>query len=176
VGTYFLRSERLGFRPWTVADSELAVGLWCDTAVTRWFGGPYDEEWAGGRLAEEIACMKENGFQYWPIFLLAGGDHVGCCGLHPRQPEAGVCGFGFHLRSDHWGRGYATEAARAAIGYAFEVLQVRALFAGHHPRNRASKRVLEKLGFRYTHDELYPPTGLEHHSYLLAAGVPSRAD
>jgi ribosomal-protein-alanine N-acetyltransferase len=170
VESYFLRTESLGFRTWAATDRDLAVGLWCDRAVTRWFGGPYDEQWASRRLAAEIACMEENGYQYWPIFLLADGEHIGACGMRPRDPEARINGFGFHLRPRHWGRGYATEAARAAIRYAFEELDVRALFAGHHPQNRASPRVLEKLGFRYTHDELYPPTGLQHHSYLLAAG------
>ncbi len=169
MDSYFLRSRRLGFRTWTAADRDLAVGLWCDPAVTRLFGGPYDEEWAARRLADEIACLAKHGYQYWPIFQLTGGEHVGCCGLRPRDPAARVSGFGFHLRRDQWGRGFATEAARTAIRYAFEVLEARALFAGHHPENRASRRVLEKLGFRYTHDELYPPTGLRHHSYLLTA-------
>jgi len=41
------------------------------------------------------------------------------------------------------------------------------LFAGHHPENHASRRILSKLGFRLTHEEFYPPTGLLHPSYLL---------
>jgi RimJ/RimL family protein N-acetyltransferase len=53
--------------------------------------------------------------------------------------------------------------------YAFHTLGVKALFAGHNPGNTASRRVLEKLGFRYTHDEYYPPTGLKHPSYILTA-------
>jgi hypothetical protein len=44
---------------------------------------------------------------------------------------------------------------------------VRALFAGHNPANQASRELLARLGFRYTHDELYPPTGLMHPSYRL---------
>jgi RimJ/RimL family protein N-acetyltransferase len=55
------------------------------------------------------------------------------------------------------------------IEYAFNILGVKALFAGHSPANEASRRLLEKLGFRYTHDEYYPPTGLNHPSYLLAS-------
>ena len=167
--TFFLRSERLGFRTWVADDLELAVRLWCDPAVTRLFGGPYDTAWAAARLAREIAIQEESGYQYWPIFRLADGDHVGVCGMRPRDPAARINGFGFHLRPEHWGCGYATEASRVAIRYAFEVLGVRALFAGHHPENQVSRRVLHKLGFRYTHDELYPPTGLQHHSYLLEA-------
>ena len=55
------------------------------------------------------------------------------------------------------------------MGYAFNTLGVKGLFAGHNPGNAASRRVLEKLGFRYTHDEYYPPTGLNHPSYLLTS-------
>lgn len=99
-------------------------------------------------------------------------QHLGCCGLRPYRVEEGVYELGFHLRPEHWGQGYASEAARAAIGYAFDSLGARALFAGHHPRNTASSRLLAKLGFRYTHDEFYPPTGLEHPSYLLESPLP----
>lgn len=170
----FLRTPRLGFRTWTAADRDLAIGLWCDPAVTRWFGGPYDEEWAVRRLESEIVCFEQNGYQYWPIFSLADGKHVGCCGMRPRDPAARVNGFGFHLRREHWGRGYATEAGRTTIRHAFDVLGVRALFAGHHPKNDVSKGVLAKLGFSYTHDEPYPPTGLQHHSYRLESAEGGR--
>jgi RimJ/RimL family protein N-acetyltransferase len=113
--------------------------------------------------------MEASGYQYWPVFRLDNGEHVGCCGMRPRNPVARVNSFGFHIRRDQWGRGYATEASLAVIHYAFEVLAVRALFAGHHPKNQASGHVLDKLGFHYTHDELYPPTGLQHRSYRLEA-------
>jgi RimJ/RimL family protein N-acetyltransferase len=59
--------------------------------------------------------------------------------------------------------------------YAFRALGVKALFAGHNPGNTASRRVLEKLGFRYTHDAYYPPTGLNHPSYLLTPEEFARA-
>ena len=66
-----------------------------------------------------------------------------------------------------WGQGYAIEAARGIIKYAFQVLGVEGLFAGHNPKNIASKNLLEKLGFQYTHDEFYKQTGLNHPSYLM---------
>src|SRR5437763_1346679 len=46
-------------------------------------------------------------------------------------------------------------------------LGAEGLFAGHHPEHGASRAVLERLGFRFTHEEVYPPTGLRHPSYLL---------
>jgi RimJ/RimL family protein N-acetyltransferase len=76
---------------------------------------------------------------------------------------------GFYIRSNHWRKGYASEAARAVMDYAFESLKVAGLFAGHNPKNFGSRNLLIKLGFKYTHDEFYEPTGLEHPSYLLKA-------
>ena len=55
------------------------------------------------------------------------------------------------------------------IRHAFERLGIRGLFARHHPHNRGSGRILPKLGFRYTHEERMPQTGLDHPCYLLRA-------
>jgi RimJ/RimL family protein N-acetyltransferase len=167
---YFLQSERLGFRTWSEADIGLAMGLWGDPEVTKLIGGPFSREQVQERLSREMATMQSHGIQYWPIFLLATGEYAGCCGLRPYKSEEGIYEVGVHLRKAFWGQEYAPEAAQAVMRYAFHTLGVKALFAGHNPGNTASRRVLEKLGFRYTHDEYYPPTGLNHPSYLLTAG------
>ena len=165
---YFLRTQRLGFRTWTAADLDLAFGLWGDADVTRLIGGPFSRERVQQRLAQEIANQAAHGLQYWPMFLPANDEHVGCCGLRPYPSELRVYELGFHLRRIYWGQGLAVEAARAVIEYALTTLGAAGLFAGHHPANEASRRVLIKLGFHYTHDEFYPPTGLNHPSYWLA--------
>jgi len=164
---YFLTSERLGFRCWTEKDFPLAMAVWGDAEVTALIGGPFTAEAVQARLTREIACMREHGFQYWPVFLLDGDRHVGCAGLKPYGKQERVHELGFHLRPDFWGQGLATEAARAIIGYGFGTLGAEALFAGHHPLNEASRRVLLKLGFIYRGTELYPPTGLMHPIYRL---------
>jgi RimJ/RimL family protein N-acetyltransferase len=165
--SWFLKTERLGFRVWTENDFELAWALWGDARVTRLIGGPFSAARVRERLDEEIARMRTAGVQYWPIFRLADGAHVGCCGLRPYSAEARVLELGFHLRFEHWGHGYASESAREVIRYAFGSLHCTSLFAGHHPENTDSARLLERLGFRATHDELYAPTGLMHHCYAL---------
>ena len=119
------------------------------------------------RLDREIATMAKQGVQYWPVFLLSDHDFVGCAGLRPYKLEDGIYELGFHLCVAHWHKGLAEEAARAVIAYAFNSIGAKSLFAGHHPGNVTSRRVLEKLGFRFTHEELYPPTGLNHPSYML---------
>jgi ribosomal-protein-alanine N-acetyltransferase len=163
--TPFLTTRRLGFRVWADDDLELAVRLWGDPDVARLIraGGPPPLDEIAARLAREIASQRDHGMQYWPIFLLGDGAHVGCAGLRPYQP--GVPELGVHLRRAHWGQGIAAEASTAVLEYAFETFGATAVFAGHHPANTASRALLDKLGFRYTHDELYPPTGLLHPSY-----------
>ena len=172
---YFLRSKRLGFRVWTSQDFDLALGLWGDPRVTRLIDarGHLDQDQVRDRLAREMATAESHGVQYWPIFLLENDAHVGCCGLRPYQPatqaSAGTREIGFHLRPQYWRQGLAAEAALAVLDHAFNRLGAASVFAGHHPENAASRRLLTKIGFTYTHHEFYPPTGLDHPSYLLTA-------
>jgi [ribosomal protein S5]-alanine N-acetyltransferase len=179
---YVLTSARLGFRCWSPGDLPLALALWGDPEVTRFIGGPLPPDSAKQRLRAEIESMAAHGVQYWPVFLLAGGTYVGCAGLRPYRLEDRIYELGFHLLPQFWGQGFATEAGAAVVTFGFEALGAAALFAGHHPANATSRRVLTKLGFRFTHAELYPPTGLNHPSYLLtrseytaAANGPARA-
>lgn len=164
---YFLQSRRLGFRTWSSADLAVAQRLWGDPEVTQLVGGPFSDDAIRGRLDQEIATQRDHGVQYWPVFLLASGENIGCCGLRPYRSEEGVFELGVHIRRAHWSQGFALEACAAVMPHAFVALQIKALFAGHHPANEGSRRLLTRLGFRYTHDEIYPPTGLQHPSYRL---------
>jgi RimJ/RimL family protein N-acetyltransferase len=168
---YFVKTDRLGFRLWRQDDLGIAQGLWGDYRVTRLIDarGKLSKVQVQERLAKEIACQREHGVQYWPIFLLESDEHLGCCGLRPYDLSRRIYEIGFHIRSNHWRRGYAYKAASAVIGHAFNHLKATALFAGHHPKNERSRSLLEKLGFQYIRDEYYPPTGLDHPSYLLTA-------
>jgi ribosomal-protein-alanine N-acetyltransferase len=129
-------------------------------------GGPFTPAQVAERLRKEVATLDQHGVQYWPIFLRDAGEHVGCRGLQPRDPGEGVWELGFQLCRVFWGRGLAREAAEAVISYPFTTLGTRALYAGHHPGNDASRRLRQGVGFRYTHDEFYPPTGQVEPCYL----------
>ena len=161
-------TKRLEFRCWTPDDLILAVSLWGDPQVTALIGGPFPAEVVENRLSSEMSFMQEHQVQYWPIFLLENGEHAGCAGLRPYDVGQHVYELGVHLRPKFWGQGLAVEAGEAVIDYGFGPMNASAIFAGHHPRNEMSRRFLLKLGFTYTHDELYPPTGLNHPSYRLS--------
>jgi [ribosomal protein S5]-alanine N-acetyltransferase len=164
---YFLATERLGFGHWNGDDLVLATTLWGDPRVSVWIGGPFTAEQVKARLDREIELLLNCKVQYWPVFLLKDGQLAGCAGLRPYGTGEHVLELGFHFRPEYWGQGLAHEAAQGVIAFAFEALEVEGLFAGHHPENAASERLLRKLGFRYTHQEIYPPTGLLNPSYLL---------
>ena len=166
---YFLASRRLGFRLWHQEDLALAIALWGDFEVTKLFDGrgPLSDAQVEERLHKEISQQVKHGVQYWPIFNLNSRRHVGCAGLRPYHDEEKILEIGFHIRSDCWRKGYAHEAARAVIDYAFRTKRADSLFAGHNPNNTASGNLLAKLGFKFTHYEYYAPTGLQHPSYLF---------
>jgi len=164
---YFLITDRLGFSHWNEGDLALAKTLWGDPKVSSFIGGPFTPDEVRARLNREIEMMIDYKVQYWPVFSLQNNELVGCAGLRPYGNDKHVFEMGVHLRSEYWSQGFAQEAARAVIGFAFETLAIKSIFAGHHPANEASERFLNRLGFRFTHEELYPPTGLNHPSYLL---------
>lgn len=165
---FFLQSARLGFRHWTLDDLPMAQSLWGNPEVSRFIHakGTYSPEEVSARLEREMDTQRRFGIQYWPVFLLTSGVFVGCCGLRPYEKRPGILELGVHLLPDFWRQGLAQEASRRVIDHAFEILNADALFAGHNPGNTASRDLLTRLGFEYTHDEFYPPTGLQHPSYL----------
>ena len=177
MGEYFLQSLRFGFRCWRDVDLPLAINLWCDPAVTRYIAARgYTEHDVRIRLQNEIDAQRRYRMQYWPIFLLATGEHIGCCGLRPRENQPEIPELGVHVVPRHWQQGYAFEAASRVIAHAFTLDGVRALFAGHNPDNAASRRLLSRLGFVHTGDQFYAPTGLQHPSYLLTRPTHGGAD
>ena len=164
---YFMKTERLGFSKWSDEDKNLALLLWGNPQVTHFISatGRFEVEDIEKRLRLEIENEKKFQIQYWPLFHLESGELVGCCGFRPYKE--GWLEMGFHLRPEFWKKGYGYEAARAAIDYVFTNTSIEGLFAGHHPNNESSKKLINKLGFTYAFDNLYLPTGLYHPSYEM---------
>lgn len=168
IQNYFLTTARLGFRWWTPEDFPIAFALWGDIKVSRLLSKePWAEADVRRMLNADIENAKLSGVQYWPIFKLEDNENIGCCGLRPYLPDEMIYLFGCHLRTIHWGKGFASEAAKAIVDYAFSELKANGLFTGHHPDNIASAKALRKLGFEKIEPQLYEPTGLIHPNYIL---------
>lgn len=166
---YFMETERIAFSVWTEDDKELAKSLWGNPDVAQYIcaRGVFTNEEIERRLNLEIENYEQYKIQYFPIFERKTSKFVGCCGLRPFEGQTDSLEIGFHLKKEFWRQGLAFEAASAAISYAFDTLHAKELHAGHNPHNVASAAVLKKLGFQYTGDLFYEPTGLNHPSYII---------
>lgn len=164
---YFLLTKRLGFRTWSQQDYPLAAALWQDSDVTRYLSGVYSDQQVQERLDLEKHHQATYGFQYWPIFTLDQGRHVGCAGLRPFHNQIRTWELGVHIHRVFWGSAMGEEAARGVIGYAFHTLQAQTLVAGHNPANNNSRQLILKLGFHFTHEEPWGPRQQLHPMYAL---------
>ncbi|MGI4854974.1 MAG: GNAT family N-acetyltransferase [Janthinobacterium lividum] len=165
--SYFLTTQRLGFRRWTAEDLPLAQSLWTDAEVMGHMGGPMSNDAAAERLALEIRNQRMFGFQYWLIFSLESGAHAGCSGLRRFHDQPNVLEVGVHLARPFWSGRVGEEAARAVIAYAWQNTDAQALVAGHGPDNVHSKALVGRLGFAYTHHEPWGPHSAQHPYYRL---------
>jgi len=129
-------TARLLIRPEQPGDEEACVALWTDPAVTRYVGGPRDPE-------AVRRAFREGHDRAWTAVVRATGRLVGEVFLLDKKVEGrGEEELNYYFASDAWGRGYATEAAAVVAGK-------KRLVALIHPENAASRRVAEKLGFRF---------------------------
>jgi RimJ/RimL family protein N-acetyltransferase len=139
-----LRTARLVLRAPRPSDAEAIARLANDRRVaanTARIPHPYGLDDAEQFIA---AVNRRNGDAAFLIAL--DGAPIGICGTSSSDDEPEI---GYWLGVPYWGQGYATEAARAVIDYAFGTLQYPALQAGARVNNPASRRVLEKCGFQW---------------------------
>src|SRR5262249_25959374 len=135
-----------------LADAEAAFAIYGDAEVWRYMGGgegDADVERSRARIGRFIErCGDRPGFGMWAVAEKTTGEVVGAVELVALDggPEIEL---GYHLSRRHWGRGFATEVARGAVRYGFEVLGLRRIVGVVYPENLASRRVLEKCGMVY---------------------------
>ncbi|MCP2164036.1 GNAT family N-acetyltransferase [Goodfellowiella coeruleoviolacea] len=167
----FLETDRLVLRRFTEDDLDNLVELDSDPEVMRYLSGgrPTPRE----VVRDEILPLyfryyaRFAGFGFWAAADRSTGTFLGWFELRPPE-DGGVdeVELGYRLRRAAWGRGYATEGARALVHKAFAELGVRRVFATTMAVNAASRRVMEKAGLRfvrnYREDWPEPIPGAEH--------------
>jgi len=143
-----IETPRLALRRWTYADRDAFRAMVSDPDLMRHLHDsvPLTPAQADDALRETIERYQE-GFSDWAIVRLDDGLILGECGL-TRLPEFDEIEIGYMLAPQHWGQGYAFEAATAVTRYAFEQLKLDRLIALTRPENERSIRVLEKLGMQ----------------------------
>lgn len=170
-----LRSERLALRPCGFEDVPALHALWTDPEVRRWLWDDVAIPEASARevVRESLASFAERGFGQWAIADRDGGPLFGAVGL--RRFEGGrEIELLYALHPSRQGAGLATEAARAVLEHGFRTLSLPRIAARVDTPNRASVRLLERLGLRFEGERLVEgrPTlhyALARDEYLRAA-------
>lgn len=156
-----LHTDRLILRPFADADAARTAALAGEESVARMATAipyPYPPEVAEGWILTHPHGRRR--LSDFPFAIDRPGDGlIGAVGLHCTG-VAGEYELGYWIGRPYWGQGYATEAARAAVGWAQSDLRAHTLKAGHFADNPASGRVLAKLGFT--------PTGAVENRFSLA--------
>ncbi|MGH7715201.1 MAG: GNAT family N-acetyltransferase [Vulcanimicrobiaceae bacterium] len=150
-------TERLcGVKP-TMADFPQFRTLDTSPSVQRFlFGRVCTVEESQERLEKFIRHWDDHRFGEW-VFRLRTGEFVGTCGLfYDLIDDAEVVALGYVLDEPYWGHGYATEMARASMRVAFDDMEVAEVYGVIDPVNAPSRRVLEKNGFSFVKDFVYP--------------------
>jgi RimJ/RimL family protein N-acetyltransferase len=148
-----LTTERLVLRQWRPADREPFAALNGDPEVMRYFPATMTRE-ESDALADRIeAAIEQQGWGLWAVEVAGEHPFIGFTGLNRPAFDAHftpAVEIGWRLSKHAWGRGYATEAARAAAAFAFATLELDELVSFTTETNTPSRRVMERLGM--THD------------------------
>ena len=142
-----LETERLMLNTWQTSDWTALRPIATDTEVMRYITGgiPWTEDRIQSFVEKQVQLHSERGFCRWKLLTKPAREMIGFCGVgfwrEVEEPE-----IGWWLARGRWGRGLATEAARCALRDAFERVELKRIISIARPANRASIRIMEKLG------------------------------
>ena len=145
-----LVTSRLRLRTWRDADRDAWLEMCRDPQVME-FLPPYTPERAEAMMVNARVFIAQFGYGFWAVEVIGGAPFIGFCGIKDvlfEAPFTPAVEIGWRLARPHWGHGYATEAARAALAYGFDALALTEIVAFLVPGNQRSAAVCERLGMR----------------------------
>mgnify|MGYP001170176361 CR=1 FL=1 len=146
-------TERLLLRPWRETDKAPFAALNNDPRVYATLAGPMTRADSDAFADRIMAHINEHGWGLWAVEVPGAADFIGFVGLSRPRFEAHFTPcveIGWRLAFDHWGKGYATEAAHAVLDFGFEALKLPEIVSFTTVSNTRSRAVMERLSF--THD------------------------
>jgi ribosomal-protein-alanine N-acetyltransferase len=163
-----LETERLVLRQWRDSDTDAFAAMNADPEVMRHFPAPLSRAESDALLVRAQWKWREFGLCFFAVEV-KGGDFIGFAGLNPPPFEAHFTPcveVGWRLARHAWGKGYATEAARASLDYGFGVLGLPEIVSFTVPGNTRSRAVMTRIGM--THD---PGDDFDHPDLPLDSGL-----
>jgi RimJ/RimL family protein N-acetyltransferase len=167
-----LTTPRLLLRPWRDDDMGPYAALNAEPRVMAFYPAPFTREESDASVAKIRAHFDRHGFGKWAVEVPGVAPFIGVVGLAipdydlPFNPCVEI---GWRLAADYWGRGYATEGARAAIEFGFGDLGLSEIVSFTVPANVRSRAVMERLGMTcstgedFDHPSLLPGHPIRRH-------------
>jgi ribosomal-protein-alanine N-acetyltransferase len=162
-----IETARLRLRPWRDADLEPFAALNADPRVMEFFPKQLSREQSDAVATRIRIHFVQHGFGLWAVELPASAPFIGFVGLSVPSFEAHFTPcieVGWRLAYEHWGRGLASEAARAALEFGFSSLGLAEIVSFTTRTNQRSMRVMERIGMtRRPEDDFNHPALAEDH-------------
>lgn len=159
-----LETERLLMRTWTDQDIDPMVVIDQDPKVCEFLPAIGTRESTEATVRKIMQHYTQHGFSLYAVELKATGKFIGWTGLAIPSFEAHftpAVEIGWRLASHYWNQGYASEAARAVLHYAFTVLNLKEIVSFTAVNNKASRRVMEKIGLHHDPNDDFDHPKLE---------------
>ncbi len=147
-----VRTTRLILRSWEESDLEPFARLNSDPRVMEYFPSVLSHKESNDLARRIIAKLEEQGWGLWAVSVPGVADFIGLIGLAKPSFEAHftpTVEVGWRLAFDHWGKGYATEGAKAALAYGFETINLPEIVSFTAVHNMRSRRVMEKIDMHH---------------------------
>lgn len=169
-----LMTERLVLRQWREDDRSDFAALNADPLVMEFFPKTRSRAESDAVLDTLIDHINRHGFGFWALECIKTGQNVGFTGLQNVDFEADfrpAVEIGWRLARNHWGKGYATEAAVAALHFGFDILKLYEIVSFAVETNIRSRNVMRRIGmthdpaFDFDHPALKPENPLARHAF-----------
>lgn len=146
-----LMTERLKLRQWIQEDYPYFAKLNADTEVMEFYPSVLSETESNTMAIRIKSLIEENTWGFWAIELIETKQFIGFVGLNSPSynlPITPCVEIGWRLAKEHWGKGYATEAGKATLKFAFEELDLGEVYSFASVDNQKSVAVMKRLGLK----------------------------
>ncbi len=150
-----LRTERLLLRPWRPEDRARFAALNADPRVMEWFPAPMTSAESDASADRIEKQFRATGWGLWAVEIPAAAPCIGVVVLSPSESTLGFPSVesGWRLAAEHWGKGYAPEAAVASLRFGFEDLFLDEIVSFTSIGNAKSRRVMTKIGMTHNPED-----------------------
>ncbi|MGE6441810.1 GNAT family N-acetyltransferase [Psychrobacter sp. NPDC078409] len=155
-----IETERLYLRQWQASDFAPFAEMNANPEVMEYFPKLLTTSMSNAIAKKCQSLINDNGWGFWAVSLKETDTFIGMVGLnhtHADMPFSPAVEIAWRLHNDYWGLGYATEAARASLNFAFDTLGLDEVVAFTAVINKRSQLVMERLGMTNTQENFFHP-------------------